>query len=125
MNNTARTIGMSERLAYSVLGWLAFKAVALGWIDVQDAPYIVDGVFGAAGAAMVSYGWWVNRPSKLRADAASASTPSEMLTTAANTVPKNSELVIATTPRASPAEKREAHAIAQEASDKVVAKTTA
>lgn len=107
--NKDQTTGVFERVTYSVLLWIAMKFVAMGYIDPDMAGYIAAG-----GLALVSssYAWWINRPSAL-------------LTAAGNQLPKNSALVITTTTAASHAEKVEAHALADQASDRVVAKTAA
>lgn len=122
MNNTARTIGISERMLNSILLGVCMQFVAWGWITGDMAPYYATGIsaliFGA-------YGWWVNRPSKLLDDAKSANTPSAMMDAAATTVPKNAGIVITTMPAASHAEKAEVRAIADAASAKVFANTAA
>ena len=44
MNNTARTIGVSERVLYSIILGLTMKLVALGWITGDMAPYYATGI---------------------------------------------------------------------------------
>lgn len=118
MGNTARTLGVSERVLYGVILGVVTQFATWGWFDPNLAPWVAGGVFMLVSG---SYGWWLNRPEGLLADAKSANTASAMLTAAATTVPKNAELQIVTTPDASHAEKVEVRAIAAGASDKVLA----
>lgn len=108
MLNRDQSIGISERLLYSGLLFLAMKFVALGYIEADMAPYVAAGGVALASGA---YAWWINRPSSL-------------LTAAGNALPENAKLVITTTPSASPLEKAEVHALAASASVKVDSKTT-
>lgn len=103
-----QTTGIAERIAYGAILAIAMKAVERGWISTDMATYIAAGGVTALGSL---WAWWINRPAAL-------------LTAAGAQLPKNSELVIATTSAASPAEKQKAHALAKSASEKVVAKTT-
>lgn len=105
--NKDQSVGIIERVIYGVILAAAMKFVAWGYLDQDMAPYIAAGGVALVGGA---YGWWHNRPASV-------------LTRAGNTLPKNAELVIATAANASPTEKAEAHALANSASDKVVAST--
>lgn len=99
--------GIIERVIYGAIFWVAMRAVAKGWIDQTMAEYIATGgvmLFGGA------WGWWHNRPVSV-------------LNRAGEAIPQNAKLVIATTAAASPVENIEAHALANAASDKVVAQT--
>lgn len=107
--NKVQGIGITERLLYSVFLWFAMMGVKYGWWDAEMAAYIAAGALAATGAARA---WWINRPSTLLSDAA-------------DQLPKNSQLVITTTANASSVERKDAHELADAASEKVVAKTTA
>lgn len=108
MLNKDQSTGISERLLYGGLLFVAMKLVALGYLEADMAPYVAAGGVALAGGA---YAWWINRPGSL-------------LSAAGNALPKNAELVITTTPGASPLEKAEVRELAASASDKVIAKTT-
>lgn len=107
--NKDQTTGVAERVLYAIILAGAMKLVERGWIDTDMAIYIACGGVTAIGSA---WAWWINRPSAL-------------LSAAGAQLPKNAELVITTSPQASPAEKVEARNLANDSSDKVIAKTTA
>lgn len=107
--NKDQTTGVAERVLYAIILAGAMKLVERGWITADMAIYLAAGGVTAIGGA---YAWWINRPSAL-------------LSSAGAQLPKNSALVITTTPQASSAEKDEAHNLADASSDKVIAKTTA
>lgn len=99
--------GIVERLLYGAILFVAMKFVAWGYIDAEMAAYIAAGGVAAAGAG---WAWWNNRPSSL-------------LTRAGDALPKNVDLVLTPNPGATSTDRKEAHALADAASDKVTAKT--
>lgn len=107
--NKDQTTGVAERVLYAIILAGAMKLVERGWITVDMAIYLAAGGVTALGGL---WAWWINRPSAL-------------LSAAGAQLPKNSALVITTSPQASPAEKIEARDLADASSDKVIAKTTA
>lgn len=107
--NKVQGIGITERILYSVFLWLAMMGVKWGYWDADMAAYIAAGAVAAIGSVRA---WWINRPSSLLSDAAAQ-------------LPKNSQLEIVTTAAASSVERRDAHVLANAASDKVVANTAA
>lgn len=104
-----QSYGITERILYGVILFVAMKFVERGYMTADMAAYVAAGGVAAAGSV---WAWLINRPGSL-------------LTAAGNQLPKNSTLVITTTPAASPVEKVEARALADSASAKVEAKTSA
>lgn len=106
MLNVDQGKGIAEGALYGAILLVAMKFVARGYIDADMAAYIAAG--GVAAARSVR-AWWNGRPS-------------ELLSRAGEQIPKNTELVITPLPSASHADKQEAVALAESASDKVKAK---
>ena len=107
MINRFQSMGAAERVAYGALVFLLGRLAARGYISPEMVDYIALGVISGGGAV---WAWWINRPTVLLSDAAAS-------------LPKNSELVITPTSQATPIEKHEMRELANASSDKVVSKT--
>lgn len=101
-----QTMGMVERFVYGAVVYLVIKFGASYGMGPDEAAWIAGGVLALGGGA---YSWWHNRPNNV-------------LNRAGNAVPKNVDLVMTPTSRASAGERAEVFELARNTNDKITAK---